>query len=58
MKDDAYEKLIAWLVRTFRALPGIDSPEFRDLIYFSYTPEEARLVVQMGAGRRKTGRGS
>jgi Na+-translocating ferredoxin:NAD+ oxidoreductase subunit B len=37
-----------WLVTTFRALPGINSQEFRDLVYFSYTPEEAQLVVQMG----------
>jgi hypothetical protein len=48
MGNDVYERLIDWLVTTFRALPGIDSPEFRDLIYFSYTPEEAQLAVQMG----------
>jgi Na+-translocating ferredoxin:NAD+ oxidoreductase subunit B len=48
MENDVYEKLIDWLVTTFRALPGIDTPEFREVVYFSYTPEEALLAVQMG----------
>ncbi len=48
MADDVYDKLVSWLVTTFRALPGVDSPELRDLIRFSYTPEEAQLALQMG----------
>lgn len=48
MENDAYEKLIDWLVTTFRALPGINTQEFKDVIHFSYTPEEARLAVKMG----------
>ncbi len=48
MENKIYDKLIDWLVTTFRALPGIDTPEFRELVYFSYTPEEAELAVQIG----------
>lgn len=48
MEKDVYEKLIEWLVTTFRALPGVDTPEFREIVHFSYTPEEARLALDMG----------
>lgn len=48
MQSDAYEKLADWLVTTFRALPGIKKPEFMDLLRFLYTPEEARLALQIG----------
>ena len=48
MEDDAYEKLADWLATTFRGLPAIKKPEFMDLLHFLYTPEEARLALQMG----------
>ena len=48
MGNNVYEKLIDWLVTTFRALPSINTPEFRELVQFLYTPEEALLAVQMG----------
>ena len=48
MDDDVYQKLIDWLVTTFRALPGVDTPEFREIIHFSYTPPEAWLALEMG----------
>jgi len=48
MENDAHEKLIDWLVTTFRALPGVNTPEFKEVVHFSFTPEEARLAVEMG----------
>lgn len=48
MKDNVYEKLSDWLVTTYRARPGIDGPEFRDILEASYTPEEAQLALDMG----------
>lgn len=48
MAEDIYEKLIGWLITTFRALPGINTPEFRELVCANYTPEEALLALQMG----------
>jgi len=40
--EENYKLLIDWLVTTFRALPGIDTPEFRTIIYLLYTPEDAK----------------
>lgn len=48
MSEDVYEKLVKWLVTTFRALPEIDSPEFREVVYLMYTPEEASLALEIG----------
>lgn len=48
MENDVFEKLADWLVTTFRALPGVKSPELMDIIHFLYTPEEARLALQIG----------
>ena len=36
MEDNVYEKLAEWLATTFRALPGVNGPEFKDLIHFLY----------------------
>ena len=48
VEKDVYDKLIDWLVTTFRALPGVNTPEFREIVQLSYTPEEALLALQMG----------
>jgi ferredoxin len=48
MENEAYEELADWLASTFRGLPGIKKPEFMDLIRFLYTPEEARLALEIG----------
>ena len=48
MSEDVYEQLIKWLVTTFRALPEIDSPEFREVVHLMYTPEEASLALEIG----------
>ncbi len=48
MEPDVYDKLINWLVTTFRALPGVNTPEFREIVCYSYTSEEASLAVQVG----------
>ncbi len=48
MENDIYEKLIEWLVTTFRALPGVNTSEFREIVHFTYTEEEARLALDMG----------
>lgn len=48
MESDVYERLADWLASTFRGLPGIKKPEFMNLIRFLYTPEEARLALEVG----------
>ena len=48
MQTDVYEKLQDWIVTTFRALPGVKSPELMDILKFQYSPEEAWLAIEMG----------
>ncbi|MFO7965067.1 MAG: 4Fe-4S binding protein [Desulfobacterales bacterium] len=43
-----YGRLADWLITTFRAQPGVKSPELMEILYFQYTPEEARLALKMG----------
>ena len=48
MNDTVYDELADWLVSTFRAQPGVKSPELMEILKFQYTPEEARLALDMG----------
>ena len=48
MTKDVYDELADWLVTTFRCLPEVRTPEFMNLLYHLYTPEEARLALQVG----------
>jgi ferredoxin len=43
-----YDDLADWLCTTFRAQPGIKGPEFDAILKHLYTPEEAKLAVDMG----------
>ena len=49
MSEKAYNDLADWLVSTFRALPGVKSPELMDILRHQYTAEEGQLAVTMGA---------
>lgn len=48
MSETVYNELADWLVTTFRAQPGVMSKELMDILRFQYTPEEARLALDMG----------
>ena len=48
MKNEIFDRLADWLSTTYRALPGIKTPEFTELLQFLYTPEEADLALAMG----------
>jgi hypothetical protein len=47
--NDAYEKLAEMIcTEDFRTGPGMNTPEFIEILKIQYTPEEARLAVQVG----------
>jgi len=47
--SDVYEKLADMLcTEDFRTGPGMKTPEFIEILQIQYTPEEARLAVQVG----------
>jgi len=48
MEKNEYQELADWLSTTFRGTSAINTTEFHDLLRHTYTPEEARLVIQMG----------
>ena len=48
MEEKIYDDLANWLITTFRAQPGVKSPELMEILRLQYSPEEAKLALDMG----------
>ena len=48
MEEKVYQDLADWLITTFRAQAGVKSPELMEILNLQYSPEEAKLALDMG----------